>query len=157
MVCVQKLVDGSIPVSHEELEMEYQRGLKAFQIEQDQIRQEKSKKPRRKIPKPGCYPSGFSTFTDKKVACTISLSELRKDLIIMNSSTDQESIRSGYWNYPRAGTKRSGENGVDTGAKRHCRPNLKLQNFVQHYSDSKDRRLLQKVLRQSILEQPTLS
>jgi hypothetical protein len=153
MVCVRKC-DGGIPISHEELEMEYQRGLEALEVEQDKVRQEESKKPRRKIPKAGCYPTGFSVFTGKKVTCTISLSEIRKDIAMINSAS--ESNRSGYLNDTGSLAKRAWEQGVDSGTKRHCRLNPTLRNFVHPYSDAEDRREIQHVLRQSMLEQTAL-
>ncbi len=154
MVCIQKHRDESILISHDELEMEYQRGVKALQIEQEKVKQEESKKPRRKIPKAGCYPSGFSTFTGKRVACTISLSELRRDLLLISSGS--ESIRSGSFNDAGNGQKQAWELGLDTGSKRHCRLNLTLQNFVHPNSAAEERRQLQKVLRQSIPKQSPL-
>eukprot|EP00291_Cryptomonas_curvata_P016005 CAMPEP_0172153668 /NCGR_PEP_ID=MMETSP1050-20130122/1585_1 /TAXON_ID=233186 /ORGANISM="Cryptomonas curvata, Strain CCAP979/52" /LENGTH=166 /DNA_ID=CAMNT_0012822255 /DNA_START=27 /DNA_END=527 /DNA_ORIENTATION=+ len=154
MVCIQKRRNESILISHDELEMEYQRGVEALQLEQEKVRQEESKKPRRKIPKAGCYPSGFSTFTGKRVACTISLSERRRDLLLITSGS--ESIRSGYFNDAGNCSKQAWELGLDTGSKRHCRLNLTLQNFVHPYSAAEERRQLQKVLRQSVQEQPAL-
>ena len=152
MVFIQKRRDESILISHEELEMEYQRGVEALQLEQEKVRQEESKKPRRKIPKAGCYPSGFSTFTGKRVACTISSSEIRRDILIITSGS--ESIRPGYLNDGKC--SKACELGLDAGSKRHCRLNLKLQNFVHPYSAADERRQLQEVLRQSIQEQSAL-
>ncbi len=155
MVCKWKRGnDKSIPISHEELEIEYQRGVKALQIEQDKVRQEESKKPRRKVPKAGCYPSGFSAFTGKRVECTISFSELRKDLLIMTSAS--EPIRPEYFNDAGSCAKQALEQGFGSSAKRLCRQNRMLQNFVHPHSVAEERRQLQNVLRQSTLEQPAL-
>jgi hypothetical protein len=151
MVCIQKRRDEGILVRHDELEMEYQRGIEALRIEQEKVRQEENQKLRRKIPKAGCYPSGFSAFTGKKVACTISLSELRSDLSILSSGS--ELIRTGYFNDAGNCATQSMALGLDTGSKRHCRLNHKLRNFVHPYSAAKERRSLQKVLRRSIPEQ----
>jgi hypothetical protein len=152
MVCIRKCEQESILISHDDLEMEYQRGVKALQIEQEKVRQEESKKPRRKIPKAGCYPVGFSAFTGERVACSISLSEIRRDLSIIKSAS--ESIRSGYLDDVGACTKQIWEQGLDTGSKRHCRLNHMLQNFVHPFSATEERCPLKKVLRPSIPEQP---
>ena len=135
------------PISHEELEMEYQRGVEALRIEQAKVRQDESKKPRRKVPKAGCYPSGFSAFTSKRVACTIALSELRRDLFIMTSASDLESIRSGYLNH----SKRASEQEVHINTRRNCRQKLTLQDFVCPYSAAEERRQLTKALSTSSL------
>jgi hypothetical protein len=153
MVCIRKYGQESILISHEDLEMEYQRGVKALQIEQEKVRQEESKKTRRKIPKAGCYPVGFSAFTGERVACTISLSEIRRDLSLITSAS--ESVRSGYLNDVGACTKQIWEQGLDTGSKRHCRLNHMLQNFIHPFSSTEERHPLQKVLRRSIPEPTT--
>ena len=135
------------PISHEEMEMEYQRGVEALRIEQAKVRQDEGKKPRRKVPKAGCYPSGFSAFTFKRVACTISLSELRRDIFIMTSASDPESIRSGYFN----NAKRASEQEVHINTRRHCRQKLTPQDFGCPYSAAEERRQLTKVLSASSL------
>jgi hypothetical protein len=149
MACIHNCT----PVSHEDMEMEYQSGVAALLIEQAKIRQDEGKKPRRKVPKAGCYPSGFSAFTSKRVACTISLSELRKDLMIMTSANDSESIPTGQFSHA---VKRASENEVHINTRRHCRQKLTLQDFNCPYSAAEERRQLTKVLSTSSLEKSVL-
>jgi hypothetical protein len=112
------------------LEMEYQRGILAMQIEQAKVRQEERKKPRRKIPKAGCYPSGFSAFTSERVVCTISLCELRKDLVTMASASDPESMRSGYFNACVS------HQGIHISSIRNCRQKTPFQECVSPNYDA---------------------
>jgi hypothetical protein len=140
-----------IPISHVELEMEYQSSLESLRIEQEKVRQEEGKKPRRKVPKAGCYPSGFSAFTSKRVACTISLSELRRDLLILASASDLETIRSGHINNT---VKRASNQELHINTRRHCRQKLTVLDFVHPCSAAEERYQLMKVLATSSLEKP---
>jgi hypothetical protein len=148
MGCFQNCEYDITPVRKHELEMEYQRGVKSYQIELAKVRQEECKKQRRKVPKAGCYPSGFSAFTSKRVACTISLSELRKDLVIMTAAGDPEPNRSGYFN---DAVTCAPEQEMHTNKRRNCRQKITYQDFVRPYSAAEERRQLAKVLCTSTL------
>ena len=71
--------DSSIPLSPFEKKAEYECNLKNLEKETAMIQLE-SRRNRRKIPRPGCYPVGFSEYTMGSVPCTLVLSELRSDL-----------------------------------------------------------------------------
>ena len=148
------------------MELEYDNGIKSLQLEQNKIRQTEKKKPRRKIPKAGCYPSGFSEFTMKRVACTISLSELRKDLSALNCVLESPS-QSVYFEENDAGpmdamgsivtcAKAYRQPEIIASAPRNCRRKLTQGDYLLPRSIAEERRQLQEVLRQSIMEQQTV-
>jgi hypothetical protein len=149
------------------MELEYDNGIKSLQLEQNKIRQTEKKKPRRKIPKAGCYPSGFSEFTMKRVACTISLSELRKDLSALNCVLESPS-QSVYFEENDAGpmdamgsivtcAKAYRQPEIIASAPRNCRRKLTQGDYLLPRSIAEERRQLQEVLRQSIMDQKTVS
>ena len=153
--------DSSILVSRAELGLEYDNCIKLLQLEQDRIIQAEKKKLRRKIPKAGCYPSGFSEFTMKRVACTISLNELRKDLSALTSVLEYPS-QSVYFEESGvvdavgpiatcAKTNRQPE--AIASAPRNCRRKLTQVDLLLPRSIAEERRQLQEVLRQSVMEQ----
>ncbi len=147
------------------MDLEYDNGIKSLQLERDKIRQTEKKKPRRKIPKAGCYPSGFSEFTMKRVACTISLSELRKDVSALNfdiqypsqsvyfeESDSVDAMRPISPTVTCAKTHRQPD--IFASAPRNCRRKLTQTDYLLPRSIAEERRQLQAVLRQSIMEQP---
>jgi hypothetical protein len=145
------------------LELEFEHGIKSLQLEQDKIKQAEKRKPRRKIPKAGCYPSGFSDLTMKR-ACTISLSELRKDLSTL-TCIFESNFQSVFFEESDAvdavgpivtfaKTRRQPD--IFASAPRNCRRKLTKEDCLLPRSISEERRQLQEVLRQSRMEQPNV-
>jgi hypothetical protein len=71
--------DSSIEFSQSEKLAEYEASLSRLQQEAVMIKLE-IRRNRRKIPRPGCYPLGFSEYSMASAPCTLVLSELRNDL-----------------------------------------------------------------------------
>ena len=71
-------LDPSLPMSLSEKAAEYDINQRILDKERNMNKMESRR--RRKVPKPGCYPAGFSEYTMGSVPCTLSLSELRVDL-----------------------------------------------------------------------------
>jgi hypothetical protein len=151
-------------MSPKEKQREYENNIKSLQIEQQSIRKEEKKRPRRKIPKAGCYPSGFSEFTLKRVACTISLSELRKDISVLTCATESPSQSVYFEESNLVGdlalapivhcTKTQRQSDIFASAPRNCRRKLPQGDYLAPRSIAEERRQLQEVLRQSKMEQP---
>jgi hypothetical protein len=72
--------DQSVPVMHTEKAIEYEKNVSNLQLERDMINLECRKRNKRKTPRPGCYPLGYSEYTMQGVPCTLALNELRIDL-----------------------------------------------------------------------------
>ena len=151
-------------VSHAEKIQEYENGIRSLQLEQDMIRKEEKKRLRRKIPKAGCYPSGFSEFTMKRAACTISLSELRKDISTLTCVLESPS-QSIYFEEKNAVdslapivacSKSLRQPDVFAISPRNCRRKLTHGDYLPPRSIAEERRQLQEVLRQSTMEQPNV-
>jgi hypothetical protein len=72
--------DRSVPVMQTEKAIEYEKNVSRLQMERDMVNLEGRKRNKRKTPRPGCYPLGFSEYTMQGVPCTLALNELRIDL-----------------------------------------------------------------------------
>jgi hypothetical protein len=72
--------DRSVPVMYTEKAIEFEQNISNLQMERDMVNLEGRKRNKRKAPRPGCYPLGFSEYTMQGVPCTLALNELRIDL-----------------------------------------------------------------------------
>jgi hypothetical protein len=73
-------IDRSVEVIHTEKLIEYAKNLDYLRMERDMVNLEDRKRNKRKTPKAGCYPLGYSEYTMQGVPCTLALNELRIDL-----------------------------------------------------------------------------
>jgi hypothetical protein len=65
---------------------EFEKGLVALRLERNKTMSDQGRKPRRKVPKPGCYPHGFSSFGMTKNQCSLSLHDIRDDISTLSSA-----------------------------------------------------------------------
>ena len=140
--------DQSIPVSRSELDQEFEKGQQMLHKEREMILKAKGKKLRRKIPKAGCYPSEFSEFTMKRVSCTISLSELRKDLSAL--SNEELQAQQGT---EKANIRVTKQSRMSMCVGRNCR-RVTREDCRPPRSAAEEKRQLQQALRQSLQAHP---
>ena len=139
--------DGSVPVSLSELNEEYENGIKMLQIERAKVMQDAKRKPRRKTPKAGFYPPQFSEFTMKRVSCTISLSELRKDMTALTAAATSSSESDKNRSFATL------DKCLNQFSARECRRKLSPVDCLPPRSAAEEKRQLQAVLRKSMLQQ----
>ena len=148
-------------VSPAEKAAEYESGKQALHAEKLQVTLEANRKPRRKVPKPGCYPLGFSLLTMSKAACTLSLHELRCDLSMVTSAAP--AFPSFYFEevdcpeqvkaHARQ-SKRVCETVSESPTERVSRRKVSHGEYVIPRSAAEERRQLQAVLQRSMQDQP---
>ena len=145
-----------IPVNTAELDEEYEIGLKLLKKEQEKIRRESFRKPRRKIPKPGCYPQDFSEFTMKRVS-TISISELRKDMLALQSAPNIVSCEEKVGVIGEIISRDSKKPRLDQFAPRICRRKLDRGDYLPPRSAAEEKRQMQEALRLSVQGHPCVA
>jgi hypothetical protein len=136
---------------------EYGNGIKTLQLEKEKICQEAKRKPRRKIPKPGCYPLAFSEFTMKRVSslsCTITLSDLRKDLSALSEVAISVPGESGHSSAEVAAEETQRMYCGNVRFSRECRRKLSRMDCLPPRSSAEEQRQIEQVLRKSKLQQP---
>ena len=143
--------DQSIPVSRSELDHEFEKGQQMLHKELEMVLKAKGKKLRRKIPKAGCYPSEFSEFTMKRVSCTISLSELRKDLSALSTPSDEE--LQAQQETEKADIRVTKQSRLSMCVGRNCR-RVTREDCRPPRSAAEEKRQLQQALRQSLQAHP---
>jgi hypothetical protein len=151
--------DLSVPVSLKDLDGEYEQGLLAMQSEQSRVMLEQGRKQKRRAPKPGCYPVGFSTFKMTKNQCSLSLHEVRDDISTLRSAI-AATCTSVYFDEAMPSMSASSSSHFqksqprqEGAVGRYVRRKISQGKYLSPRNAAEERRQLQAVLQLSILEQ----
>jgi hypothetical protein len=77
--------ENGIQLTAVDLNLEYKKSLEMLDDERLKMMMEQGRKSRRKAPKPGCYPQGFSSYRMTKNQCSLSLHDIRDDMSALAS------------------------------------------------------------------------
>ena len=139
------------PISLSDKVAEQEVSLRMLQIDRSLLDKERNKERKRKIPKPGFYPQGFSPYTMISVPCTLALREFRKDISqcsIVHESTSiyfDEAVQDPRQNQPLI-VKHPRQN---VPQERFSRRKASIAEHLRPRSAAEERRQLNAVLRLS--------
>jgi hypothetical protein len=149
--------DRSVQVMQTEKSTEYEKSFGSLQVERDMVNLEGRKRNKRKTPRPGCYPLGFSEYTMQGVPCTLALNELRMDLSKCSALPASASIY-----FDEVGPVECSQSTAKPLVVKHTKPQfagerlsrrkISHEEHLRPRSAAEERRQLEAVLKQSMVE-----
>ncbi len=144
--------DFSKQISDSEKSAEQEKNSISMQLDRDMASLESRKRPRRKIPRPGCYPYGFSEYTMHGVPCTLALKEIRGDISKCSVTTESTTVYFDEMGTGERSSRAETSTRQQLPAGRWSKRKPSQEAHLRPRSAAEERRQLEAVLLQSMQE-----